>query len=54
MTRQELVELIETQMSESGVESETFAKDLADTLDSELFLVDEEDEFDEDEDEEEY
>jgi hypothetical protein len=51
MTRKKLIELIIEQMNESGLDEDVdFASDLADRLESETGIIDEEDEEEEDED----
>jgi hypothetical protein len=56
VTRMELKDVIKEQMAESGVDDDNFADDLADRLDTQFGLIDEEDDdqddFDFDEEEE--
>lgn len=53
MTKKELIEMIIEQMNESGLDEDMdFARDLADRLESETGIIDEEDDEDEEEEEE--
>ena len=52
MTKKELVDLIVEQMNESGIDEEMdFARDLADRLESETGIIDDEDDDEEDDEE---